>query len=123
MEDIEIIKDCYRSNKVKVDQDYLNDILKDKKRIEQFKELHKRIKIWNMNYILGKPLENTEFKDIELKELSRLNLFNNKLLIFYKYIYENRNNSEKLEELQSKLNLELKKRKEKINGDSSTDFR
>lgn len=32
MEDIEIIKDCYRSNKVKVDQDYLNDILKDKKK-------------------------------------------------------------------------------------------
>lgn len=123
MEDIEIIKDCYRSNKVKVDQDYLNDILKDKKRIEQFKELHKRIKIWNMNYILGKPLENTEFKEFELKELSKLDLFNNKLLNFYKYIYENRNNLKKLEELQKKLNLELKKKKEKINGDSSTDFR
>lgn len=44
MTDIEIIKDCYRSNGIKVDQDYIDDILKNKKRVEQFRELHEKEK-------------------------------------------------------------------------------
>lgn len=44
MTDIEIIKDCYRVNKIEVDQDYLDNILKDKKRVQQFRELHEREK-------------------------------------------------------------------------------
>ncbi len=44
MTDIEIIKDCYRSSGVTIDEDYLNGILKNSKRVKQFKELHEREK-------------------------------------------------------------------------------
>ena len=113
MTDIEIIKDCYRSNGVKVDQDYIDDILKNKKRVEQFRELHEKEKRWNMNYVLGKPLDNMEFTDFEIEALSKIDIFNRKLLKICKVIWDNKDNPEKLEEFANQLNLELKMRKEK----------
>lgn len=113
MTDIEIIKDCYRSNGVKVDQDYIDDILKNKKRVEQFRELHEREKRWNMNYVLGKPLDNKEFTDFEVEALSKIDIFDRKLLKVCKVIWDNKDNPEKLEEFANQLNLELKIRKEK----------
>lgn len=113
MTDIEIIKDCYRSNGIKVDQDYIDDILKNKKRVEQFRELHEKEKRWNMNYVLGKPLDNMEFTDFEIEALSKIDIFNRKLLKICKVIWDNKDNPEKLEEFANQLNLELKMRKEK----------
>lgn len=113
MTDIEIIKDCYRSNGIKVDQDYIDDILKNKKRVEQFRELHEREKRWNMNYVLGKPLDNKEFTDFEVEALSKIDIFDRKLLKVCKVIWDNKDNPEKLEEFANQLNLELKIRKEK----------
>ena len=109
MTDIEIIKDCYRSNGVKVDQDYIDNILKDKKRVEQFRELHEREKRWNMNYILGKPLENNEFTDFELEAISKIDIFNKKVVRISKIIWKNKDNLEKLEEILKQLNIELEK--------------
>ena len=113
MTDIEIIKDCYRSNGVKVDQDYIDDILKNKKRVEQFRELHEREKRWNMNYVLGKPLDNKEFTDFEVEALSKIDIFDRKLLKVCKVIWDNKDNPEKLEEFAKQLNFELKMRKER----------
>lgn len=113
MTDIEIIKDCYRSSGIKVDQDYIDDILKNKKRVEQFRELHEKEKRWNMNYVLGKPLDNMEFTDFEIEALSKIDIFNRKLLKICKVIWDNKDNPEKLEEFANQLNLELKMRKEK----------
>lgn len=96
--DIEIIKDCYRSSGVTISEDYLDGILKNPKRIEQFRELHKREKRWNMNYILGKPLENEEFTDFELKALSIIDLFDRKLVNICKITWDNRDNTKKLNE-------------------------
>ena len=111
MTDVEIIKDCYRSNGVKVDQDYIDNILKDKKRVEQFRELHEREKRQNMNYILGKPLENNEFTDFELEAISKIDIFNKKVVRISKIIWENKDNLEKLEEISKQLNIEFEKRK------------
>lgn len=114
MTDIEIIKDCYRSNGVTIDEDYLNGILENPKRVEHFREFHEREKRWNMNYILSKPLENEEFTDFELQALSMIDLFDRKVVNLCKIIWDNKDNPEKLEQFAKQLNIELEKRKETI---------
>lgn len=66
-----------------------------------------------MNYVLGKPLDNMEFTDFEIEALSKIDIFNRKLLKICKVIWDNKDNPEKLEEFANQLNLELKMRKEK----------
>ena len=51
-----------------------------------------------MNYILGKPLENEEFTDFELKALSIIDLFDRKLVNICKITWDNRDNTKKLNE-------------------------
>lgn len=114
MTDIEIIKDCYRSSGVTIDEDYLNGILKNSKRVKQFKELHEREKRWNMNYILNKPLENKEFTEFELQALSMIDLFDRKVVNVCKIIWDNKDNPEKLEQFAKQLNIELERKREAV---------
>lgn len=103
MTDIEIIKDCYRVNKIEVDQDYLDNILKDKKRVQQFRELHEREKRWNMNYVLGKPLNNKEFTDFEVEALSKIDIFDRNVINICRVIWQNKDNPIKLEKMVKEL--------------------
>ena len=66
-----------------------------------------------MNYILGKPADNKEFTEFELEGMSKINLFNRKVVNICKMIWDNRDNPEKLERFQQIL------KKEGKNGDTS----
>ena len=66
-----------------------------------------------MNYVLGKPLDNKDFTDFEVEALSKIDIFDRKLLKVCKVIWDNKDNPEKLEEFAKQLNFELKMRKER----------
>ena len=62
--------------------------MKDKKKVEQFKILYKQEEIESMNYILGKPLDNTIFTKDEIEICSKIDLFNRKTVEMCKNIYK-----------------------------------
>lgn len=61
-------------------------------------------KIKSMNYILGKPENNTYFTESELNELSKVNLFNKTVVKWCKLIWDNEDNEENLDEILNALN-------------------
>lgn len=75
--------------------------------------LYKQEEIDSMNYIFGKPESNKKFTKFELKAISKIDLFDRKVVNICKYIWENRNDDEKLEEI-----LEMLKEAEN-NGNTS----
>lgn len=88
MEIKEKIRKVYQKGGIQVDDDYIEYKMKDKKTVEQFKWLYKQEEVESMNYILGKPLENTIFTKGEIKMCSKIDLFNRKTVEMYKKIYE-----------------------------------
>lgn len=76
-------------------------------------ELYEREKIESMNYILGKPESNNKFTKFELKAISKIDLFDRKVINICKFIWENRNDDEKLKEILKML------KEEKNNGNTS----
>jgi hypothetical protein len=84
----------------------------DKKKVKDFMKLYKQEEIESMNYIFGKPESNNKFTKFELKAISKIDLFDRKVVNVCKYIWENRNDDEKLEEI-------LKMLKEEKNGNAS----
>ena len=75
--------------------------------------LYKQEEIDSMNYIFGKPESNKKFTKFELKAISKIDLFDRKVVNICQYIWENRNDDEKLEEI-----LEMLKEAEN-NGNTS----
>lgn len=104
MEKREMIKQIYQKMKIEVDKDYMDNIMKDEKRVNAFMELYEREKIESMNYILGKPFDNTCFTEFELKAMSIINLFNRKVIELVKLIWQNKNSETKLNEILDYLN-------------------
>lgn len=99
MEIKEMIRKVYQKADIQVDDDFIEYKMKSKKRVEQFKELYKKEELESMNYILGKPLDNTIFTKDEKEICSTIDLFDRKLVNVYRIIYENRNNKERLKKL------------------------
>lgn len=97
MQEIESkIRKIYQKNKIKVDDDYIQNIMKDEKRVKGFMQLYKQEEIDTMNYILGKPQDNLQFTKFELEALSKVDLFNRKVIEICKIIWANKDNDEKL---------------------------
>ena len=67
-----------------------------------------------MNYISGKPYDNLTFKKFELEAMSKIDLFNKKVIKICKIIWDNRDNEEKLNQFLKQLNIELEKKKETV---------
>lgn len=99
------IKKIYIKNKIEVSDEYIENAMKDKKRVKDYMRLYKEEEIDSMNYILGKPLTNKTFTKFELEAMSKIDLFNRKVIEICKIIWENRNNPEKLDQFLQQLNI------------------
>lgn len=113
MEVKEIIKKVYQKNGVQVDDDYIEYKMKDEQKVKDFIRLYKQEEIDSMNYILRKPENNNKFTKFELNAMSKIDLFDKKVIKICKFIWENRNDDEKLEEILKIL------KEEKNNGNTS----
>lgn len=87
MEIKEKIKNYYAEMGVKVDNDYIEGILKDSERTSKIIRLYKQEEVNAMNYILEKPQNNNYFTQFELEAMSKINLFNRKVVEICKRIY------------------------------------
>jgi hypothetical protein len=87
MEIKEKIKKYYAGMGIKVDNDYIEGILKDSERTSKMIRLYEEEKVNTMNYILGKPQGNNYFTQFELEAMSKINLFNRKVVEICKNIY------------------------------------
>lgn len=87
--------------------------MKNEEKVKAFMRLYKQEEIDSMNYIFGKPESNKKFTKFELKAISKIDLFDRKVVNICKFIWENRNNDEKLEEILKML------KEEKNNGNTS----
>ena len=83
-----MIRKVYQKSGIQVDDDYIEYKMKDKKKVEQFKILYKQEEIESMNYILGKPLDNTIFTKDEIEMCSKIDLFNRRTVEMCKNIYK-----------------------------------
>ena len=84
----EKIKKIYQKNGIKIDDDFIEYKMQNKKTVEQFKLLYEQEEVESMNYILGKPLDNTIFTKNEIKLCSKIDLFDRKTVEICKRIYE-----------------------------------
>ena len=84
----EKIKSIYQKHGVNIAEDYLDKVMKDKKRVKSLMRVFKNEEIDSMNYIFGKPNNNKDFTKDELQIASKMNLFNRKLVKVYKKIWE-----------------------------------
>lgn len=75
--------------------------------------LYKQEEIDSVNYIFGKPESNKKFTKFELKAISKIDLFDRKVINICKFIWENRNDDEKLKEILKML------KEEKNNGNTN----
>ena len=72
---------------IEVEEDYIDEIMKDKERVNAFERLYKQEEIETMNYIIGKPYDNKVFTKFELETLNGVNLWNKKLVELIKKIW------------------------------------
>lgn len=103
MEIKEKIKKYYEGIGIKVDDEYVKDILANEQRKNNIIRLYKQEEINSMNYILGKPEDNNYFTKSELEIVSKINLFNRKVVEWCKLIWSNKDNEENLNEISNAL--------------------
>lgn len=110
----EKIKKIYEKHEIKVSDEYIENAMKDKNRVKAFMREYKQEEINSMNYILGKPYDNLTFTKFELQAMSKIDLFNKKVIKICKIIWDNRDNEEKLNQFLKQLNIKLEKKKEAV---------
>lgn len=109
----EKIKQIYAKNNIEVNDEYIENAMQDKERVKAFMRLYKQEEIDSMNYILGKPYDNKVFTKFELEAMSKIDLFNRKVINICKTIWDNRDNPEKLQQFKEQLDAEIQVNKEK----------
>lgn len=113
MSNKEKIRKVYTKCGIDVDKETIELIMTDEERTKGLIRVHKQEEIDSMNYILGKPTDNKVFTMFELDAMSRIDLFNRKIVNICKLIWDNKDNEEKLEEILKEL------KREGNNGDTS----
>lgn len=103
----EMIKQIYQKANIIVDEDYIDNIMENKKRVKDFMRLYKDEEIESMNYILGKDYDNSYFTKFELEALSKINLFNRKTIECAKLVWQNKDNMAELEKIINSINSKL----------------
>ena len=81
--------------------------MKDKEKVKQFMRLYKEEELESMNYILGKSKDNKYFTQFELEAMSKIDLFNRKVVEICKLIWDNRDDEEKVKEIGKILKMEV----------------
>lgn len=107
MEIKEKIKKIYQKNNIIVDDDYIENAMKDKERVKGFIRLYKEEEIENMNYIFEKDKNNKYFSEFELELASKLNLFNRKVIEMCREFHKNIDNNGKLMEILENIKMEV----------------
>lgn len=97
------IQNYYKSEKIKVDDEFVSGVIADKDRANKLIKFFEPIEIKAMNYIYGKDENNKYFTEYELESVSKVNLFDKKVVNLCKIIWDNRNNTKKLESEQKLL--------------------
>ena len=110
MNEREKIEQIYQKSNVKVSKEYIDNIMKDAKRVQMFMERYEQEKIESMNYIFNKPDDNKNFTKFELEAMNKINLFDRKMVKLCKIIWDNKDNPEQLEKFEKQIQEELKKR-------------
>ena len=108
MDEREKIKKIYEKNNIKVSEDYIDNVMKDKDRVKDFMRMYKQEEIWSMNEILGKPHDNNYFTEFELEVCSKVDLFNRNVIKWSKLIWQNRDNEEELDKICQILEIRRK---------------
>lgn len=103
MEKREKIKKIYQKYDVCIKEDYLEEIMQDKKRVNDFMRLYKEEELKSMNFILGKEENNRAFTKFESEALGQIDLFDSKVVNICKVIWDNRDNEEKLNSFMKQL--------------------
>ena len=106
-----MIKKVYQKNGIQVDDDYIEYKMKDEQKVKDFIRLYKQEEIDSMNYILRKPENNSVFTKFELKAMSIIDLFDRKVVEISRIIWDNKDDTKRLEQISNELNIELEKRK------------
>lgn len=104
MEIKEMIRKIYQKNGVQVEDDYIEYKIKNEQKVKAFIKLYKQEEIDSMNYIFGKPENNTYFTEDELEASSKIDLFDRKVIKWCKLIWKNKDNEENLNEILNALN-------------------
>lgn len=102
------IKNYYKSEKVKVDDEFVSGVIADKDRANKLIKFFEPIEVKAMNYIYGKDENNKYFTEYELESASKVNLFDKKVVKLCKIIWDNRNNTERLEKFIKQLESKQK---------------
>ncbi len=111
MEVKDMIKKVYQKSGVQVDDDYIEYKMKDEEKVKDFIRLYKQEEIASMNYILRKPENNKVFTKFELEAMSIIDLFDRKVIEISRIIWDNKDDTKRLEQISNQLNIELEKRK------------
>lgn len=114
MEVKEMIKKVYQKSGIQVDDDYIEYKMKDEKKVKDFMRLYKQEEIASMNYILRKSENNKVFTKFELEAMSIVDLFDRKVIEISRIIWDNKDDTEKLNQFLNQLNMELRNKKEVI---------
>ena len=102
------IKNYYKSEKIKVDDEFVRGVIADKNRANKLIKFLELIEIKAMNYIYGKDENNKYFTEYEIESASKVNLFDKKVVNICKIIWDNRNDTERLEKFIKQLKSEQK---------------
>ena len=105
MEIKEMIRKVYQKNGVKVDEEYIENKIKDTEKIKQFIRIYRQEEMESMNYILGKPEDNKIFTEFELEACSKIDLFNRTTVKICRKIWKNREKPQKVEEILKEVNV------------------
>ena len=104
MEKKEKIKNVYKKLGILVDNNTINEILKDKERTENIIRLYKKEEMDSMNYIFSKQKDNKSFTMFELEAANKIDLFDRTIVEWCKLIWDNRNNETNINEILKALN-------------------
>ena len=102
------IKNYYKSEKIKVDDEFVRGVIADKNRANKLIKFLELIEIKAMNYIYGKDENNKYFTEYEIESAPKVNLFDKKVVNLCKIIWDNRNDTERLEKFIKQLKSEQK---------------
>lgn len=104
MEIKEKIKNYYTGMGVKVDNDYIEGILKDSKRTNKIIRLYKQEEVNKMNIMFDKEIGNSIFTREELTFANQFDLYDKHVVKIAKIIWKYRNNKKALEQMLNILN-------------------
>lgn len=97
MEIKEKIRKVYQKYGMEVSDGMVEYIENTPERLNGIIRLYKQEETESMNYILGKPKDNKIFTEFELETMNKIDLFDRKVVNICKIIWDNKDNTEKLE--------------------------